>query len=100
MKLLAVLLVLALGLQLASAGRFPWESSRAIRKCVHDRECWTKGTTAVCGIDPHTHHTIGFPNRCYYACVNYNTGGKWNIDHWYHPSHKCYDHWTKRCSHC
>lgn len=47
-----------------SAGGFPWESSRAIRKCVHERKCWEKGHTAVCGVDPHTHHTIGFPNRC------------------------------------
>jgi hypothetical protein len=49
-----------------SAHGFPWESSPAIRKCVRDRQCWTKGTTAVCGKTwgPRGPITYGFPNRC------------------------------------
>ncbi|KAI7840025.1 hypothetical protein COHA_006231 [Chlorella ohadii] len=99
-KFLAIVLAVLALAQLALAGA-PWEANRTVRDCVKHRKCWTKGTTAVCGVDPHSHKHIGFPNRCYFACVNFHAGDTWEIDHWYHPSHKCYTkHWTARCSRC
>ncbi|PRW44470.1 hypothetical protein C2E21_6647 [Chlorella sorokiniana] len=101
-KFLAILLVCLACAGAASAHGFPWESSPAIRKCVRDRQCWTKGTTAVCGKTwgPRGPITYGFPNRCYYACVNFNQGEKWQIKKWYDAGDRCNQQWTERCSRC